>query len=59
MTEAIFSYHRQALKPVRELFVIIVKSIHENSLLSFVLAWYSYSYHHTTIVVIGNNVRKK
>ena len=29
MTEDIFSYHRQAPKPVGELFSIIEKSIHE------------------------------
>ena len=29
MTEAMFSYHRQTPKPVGELFVLIVKSIHE------------------------------
>ena len=41
MTEAIFSYHRQTPKPVRESLVVIEKLLHEK-IIVFCLACYSY-----------------
>ena len=40
MTEAIFSYHRQTLKPVRELFICDTSKINTRKIVDCLLFWH-------------------